>query len=135
MSSFFGTKPPLQCYTGGLRMRVGMRKRVVIVEDDEVVADHLAALVREQLKCIPVVSTTAGEALSRLDRIDFGFLDIKVNEGVTFPVATRPCEQGVPFAFMSATDPGLVPADLAQAPFLRRPVAAPRLLDVARRHL
>ena len=112
-----------------------MRKRVLIVEDDEVVADHLAALVREKLGCVPVVSNSSRAALARVDSVDFGFLDVKVADGDIFPLASRLRAQGVPFVFVSATDPAGVPRELAQAPFLRKPVAAPRLLSVARQHL
>lgn len=117
------------------RCELSMRKRILIVEDDEVVADHLAAMVREQLDCVPVVSTTSGDALRRADRIDFGFLDIKLGDGDVFELASRFRQDGVPFVFVSATDPAEVPRELAAEPFLRKPVSPPHLLSVARRHL
>lgn len=112
-----------------------MRKRILIVEDDEVVADHLAALVREQLGCVPVVSTTSGDAMTRSGRVDFGFLDIKLGDGDVFQLASRFRQEGVPFVFVSATDPATVPHELSAAPFLRKPVSPPHLLAAARRHL
>lgn len=113
-----------------------MDKHVLIVEDDELVADHLATLVRDQLGCVPVVSSTAAGALAvARQRCDFGFLDIKVADGDVYPLAARLRAQGVPFVFVSASDPAEVPSDLATAPFLRKPVAPPRLLEIARRHL
>jgi DNA-binding response OmpR family regulator len=112
-----------------------MRKRVLIVEDDEVVADHLAALVREQLGCVPVVATTCSGAMDRAGGIDFGFLDIKLGDEDVFQLASRFRQQGVPFVFVSATDPAGVPNALATAPFLRKPVSPPHLLAAARRHL
>lgn len=112
-----------------------MRKRILIVEDDEVVADHLAAMVREKLGCVPIVSATSGDAWRRADRIAFGFLDIKLGDGDVFELANRFRQEGVPFVFVSATDPAGVPQELAAAPFLRKPVSPPHLLDAARRHL
>lgn len=112
-----------------------MGKHVLIVEDDELVADHLAALVRDQLGCKPCVAGKTAEALTFAGRVDFGFLDIKVSDGLTFPLAKRLSERGVPFVFVSATDPAGVPPDLSWAPFLRKPVPPPRLLAVARAHL
>jgi CheY-like chemotaxis protein len=113
-----------------------MGKHVLIVEDDELVADHLASLVREQLGCIPIVTTTSRDAFALAEkRCDFGFLDIKVADGDVYPLAARLRERGVPFVFVSATDPVQVPPDLAKAPFLRKPVAPPRLLEIARQHL
>lgn len=111
-----------------------MGKRVLIVEDDTLVADQLAALVEEQLDCVPLVTGSARDALAFGD-VDFGFLDITVTDGQTFVIANRLRERGVPFVFVSASDPARLPADLATAPFLRKPVAAPALLAAARRHL
>jgi DNA-binding response OmpR family regulator len=110
-------------------------KHVLIVEDDELVADHLAALVRDQLECIPVVAANTAQARGATDCVDFGFLDIKVSDGLTFSVAKQLRQRGVPFVFVSAADPAGVPHDLAEAPFLRKPVPPPRLLAVARAHL
>ncbi|TAJ95353.1 MAG: response regulator [Reyranella sp.] len=113
-----------------------MSKHVLIVEDDELVADHLAALVRDQLGCVPIVAGTAGEAMTlAAERVDFSFLDIKLSDGMTFALAKLLRARGVPFVFVSASDPAKVPRDLSEMPFLRKPVAAPRLLAAARQHL
>lgn len=115
---------------------LAMSKHVLIVEDDELVADHLAALVRDQLGCVPIVAGTASDAMAlAADGVDFSFLDIKVSDGLTFPLAQQLREQGVPFVFVSASDPNKVPPDLSAMPFLRKPVPAPRLLAAAREHL
>lgn len=111
-----------------------MCKRVLIVEDDALVADQLAALVEDQLECAPIVTASARDALSHAD-VDFGFLDIAVTDGQTFALAQRLLERGVPFVFVSASDRSRLPAELAEAPFLRKPVAAPALLAAARPHL
>ena len=113
-----------------------MVKRVLIVEDDELVADHLAALVRDQLGCVPVVAGTAGDAMAAaVEQVDFSFLDIKLPDGVTFSIAEHLRARGVPFVFVSASDPANVPTGLSETPFLRKPVPPPRLLAVARAHL
>jgi len=113
-----------------------MGKHVLIVEDDELVADHLAALVRDQLDCMPFIAGNTGEAMAlAAERLDFSFLDIKLSDGLTFPLAQHLRARGVPFVFVSATDPTKVPPDLSAAPFLRKPVPLPRLLAVARAHL
>ncbi len=111
-----------------------MGKRVLIVEDDAFVADQLAALVEDHLECAPIVTASARDALSFVD-VDFGFLDITVKDGQTFDVAQQLLDRGVPFVFVSASDRSRLPAPLADAPFLRKPVAAPALLAAARPHL
>lgn len=111
-----------------------MGKRVLIVEDDALVADQLAALVEDKFDCVPIVTGSVRDALALID-VDFGFIDIELPDGTAFGVADRLREKGVPFVFVSASDPARVPAELAHAPFLRKPVAAPTLLEAARAHL
>lgn len=111
-----------------------MGKRVLIVEDDALVADQLAALVEDQLECVPLVTGSVRDAMALVD-VHFGFIDIELPDGPAFAVAGRLRERGVPFVFVSASDPERVPAELANAPFLRKPVAAPALLAAARAHL
>lgn len=118
------------------RFAFGMSKHILIVEDDELVADQLAALVRDQLDCTPVVATSTGEAMAfAAEHINFGFLDVQLADGLAFPLAKHLRERGVPFVFVSASNPAIVPADLSDTLFLRKPVTPPRLLAVARAHL
>lgn len=111
-----------------------MGKRVLILEDDALVADQLAALVEDHLECAPVVIASVQDALAFVD-VDFGFLDITVTDGQTFAVAQRLRERGVPFVSVSASDRSRLPVEFSEAPFLRKPVAAPALLAAARAHL
>lgn len=113
-----------------------MSKHVLIVEDDQLVADHLAELIRDRLGCEPIVSETLDQALAQSDKpIDFCFLDVKLSDGLAFSLASHLRDRSVPFVFVSASDPRKVPPEHATATFLRKPVAAERLLDVARQHL
>lgn len=113
-----------------------MIKHILIVEDDELVADQLAALVRDQLDCTPFVATSTGEAIAlAAEKVDFGFLDVQLADGPAFPLAKHLRQRGVPFVFVSASNPAIVPVDLSDTLFLRKPVPPPRLLAVARAHL
>jgi len=115
---------------------MAMGKHILIVEDDELVADQLAALVRDQFDCMTFVASTNDDAMAfAAERVDFGFLDVKLADGMAFPLARHLRERGVPFVFVSASDPATVPAELSDALFLRKPVPPPRLLAVARAHL
>lgn len=111
-----------------------MEKRVLIVEDDALVADQLAELVEDQLNCVPLVTGSLEAALTLTD-VDFGFIDIELPDGSAFPLAGQLLKRGIPFVFVSASDPARVPAELAAAPFLRKPVTPPTLLAAARAHL
>jgi two-component SAPR family response regulator len=111
-----------------------MGKRVLIVEDDALFADHLSALVEDRLDCVPLVTDNVQDAMALVD-VDFGFIDIELPDGLAFVVAGSLRERGVPFVFVSASDPACVPAELSDAPFLRKPVAVPTLLEAARAHL
>lgn len=113
-----------------------MSKQVLIVEDDQLVADHLAELIRDQLGCEPIVAETLVDALTQTGRpLDFCFLDVKLSDGLAFSLASLLRARSVPFVFVSASDPTRVPPELATATFLRKPVVAERLLAEARLHL
>jgi DNA-binding response OmpR family regulator len=113
-----------------------MMKRVLIVEDDPLLAAFLAMLVEDELGCI-VVSAPSVEKARRLAEtgIDFALLDVDVEDGPTYDLARDITESDIPFAFVSASDPRKVPDDIAHAPFLRKPVPNSELLAVARRYV
>jgi CheY-like chemotaxis protein len=102
-----------------------MKKRVLIVEDNPVIADAVAELVEESLDCDTLMDA----------QVDFGILDVEVADGLTYPLAARMMQHQIPFLFMSGSDPKKVPSELASAPFLRKPVPPDTLLTAAQRCL
>jgi CheY-like chemotaxis protein len=113
-----------------------MKKSVLIVEDNPLIADAVATLVEDSLDCAAFVVPSVGEAMTLVDqRIDFGILDVEVSDGLTYPLAARMLQHHIPFLFMSGSDPKHVPSDLAAVPFLRKPVPSFALLAAAQRCL
>jgi CheY-like chemotaxis protein len=110
-----------------------MKKSVLIVEDDPIVAQAMARLVEDNLDCSTETAASVAGAMALLDAdVGFGILDVEVADGVSFPVAEELAHRHIPFIFVSATDPRQVPADLAEAPFVRKPIFPDHFLEVVR---
>jgi CheY-like chemotaxis protein len=113
-----------------------MKKFVLIVEDNPLIADAVASLVEESLPCDAVVVPSVKEAMELIDQqIDLGILDVEVADGLTYPLAARMLQHRIPLLFVSGSDPKKVPPDLAGVPFLRKPVPRIALLAAAQRCL
>jgi DNA-binding LytR/AlgR family response regulator len=107
-----------------------MKPHVLILEDDFLLA---ANLVQDDLKGEPIGISTVAEALQIIpDRIALAFLDIEVRDGKSYPVARKLMENNIPCIIVSGNQQSLLPADLRQLPFLSKPVAAGRLVRLAK---
>ena len=113
-----------------------MTKTVLIVEDDPLLAFASASVIEDEFGCAPTTVESSSAAMPVVERgVDFALLDIEVRDGVTFPLAARLRDRGVPVVFLSGSDPARVPTDLAATPFLRKPVLPRQLIEAARRYL
>ena len=101
------------------------RRRVLIVEDDPLVALDLEAIVTAAADAEVAVAHSVNEARLALGLVAFdaAFLDIDVTDGTTFEVARLLAAQGTPFAFVSGARREEVPPPLRQAPFVPKPYA------------
>jgi DNA-binding NtrC family response regulator len=114
-----------------------MKKSVLIVEDDPIIADAMARLVEDNLDCSTATAGSVARAMALLDAdadadVGLGILDVEVSDGVSFPIAEELAHRHIPFIFISGSDPRRVPADLAAAPFFRKPVFPDHFLRVVR---
>lgn len=113
-----------------------MRKIVLIVEDDPLLADALVSLVEDDLECIGIVASSVTDAAELLNtQIDLALLDVEVLDGVTYPLASRLVRDRIPVVFVSGSDPTHVPQDIARVPFLKKPVMPQQLISAAREYL
>lgn len=113
-----------------------MGKNVLIVEDDPIIAGASASLIEDEFGCTPTTVESASAAMALAETgVDLALLDIEVVDGLTFPLATHLRALGIPVVFLSGSDPSRVPQDLAEMPFLRKPVHPIQLLAAARRYL
>ena len=111
-----------------------MQDKILIVEDEGLIAFDLAVSVSERLGNEVFTADSVAEARARLQSNDVGLalLDVDVRDGKTFGLARELLAKGIPFVFTSAVRRGDVPGDLSPLPFLAKPCCYPelfRLLD------
>jgi CheY-like chemotaxis protein len=96
--------------------------RVLILEDDPLIALDLQTIVEGEGHVVIGVCDSLAEARRRLrENIDFALLDIDVADGKSFDLATALHDRRIPFAFVSASARGELPAHLRQAHFIPKP--------------
>jgi DNA-binding response OmpR family regulator len=107
-----------------------MTQRVLIVEDDPLIAMDLETIAAET-GAVPTVCSSVREALERLEAAEFALalLDIDVTDGQTFGVARRLKERQVPVCFVSAVRSADIPADIADTPLVAKPYRVAELKE------
>jgi DNA-binding response OmpR family regulator len=107
-----------------------MTHRVLIVEDDPLIAMDLEAIAVEAGAAATVCSSVR-EALERLEAGEFelALLDVDVADGQTFGVARRLRQRQVPLCFVSAVRRVDIPADIADAPLVPKPYVVAELKE------
>lgn len=107
-----------------------MGGRILVVEDDPLLASHLETLLEETLTAEVVSVASIVEAVEALrSAVDFALLDVDVLDGKTYGLAGMLDRLGVPVAFLSASDSAAVPVALRNIPFAKKPCPDP---DVVR---
>jgi DNA-binding LytR/AlgR family response regulator len=109
-----------------------MDRRVLIVEDEALVALELEQLIRRQMPDADVVarpSVTEARA-AEVSAFGLALLDIQVGDGDTFALARELVAQGATVVFVSASPHEMVPAELAHLPFIAKPYPDQQVLDV-----
>ena len=100
-------------------------RRVLVVEDDYLVARATAQLLRE-LGCVVVGPASSAEEaceLIRAEPVDVALLDITLTPGTSAPAARRLLYRGIPFIFITGYGSmGMLPDDLRGYRVLHKPV-------------
>jgi DNA-binding response OmpR family regulator len=110
-----------------------MAKRVMIVEDDPLIAFDLRSIVEEAGHEVVSVCASRRAGLAEVGRgIDFALLDVDLTDGKSFPVAEALRARSIPFAFVSGSRPGDVPPLLDAAPFIAKPYAEAAIRNALR---
>jgi DNA-binding response OmpR family regulator len=105
--------------------------RILIVEDEYLIADDLAASLRG---CgADVVGPTATiEGARRLidanSQLDVAVLDINLRDQYVYPLVDRLRDAGVPVVFTTGYDAAVIPAKYAGIPLCEKPVAIDQLV-------
>jgi two-component SAPR family response regulator len=100
-------------------------KRVMIVEDEQMIAEHLAyQMTAEGAEVFgPVASVDAALDLISNTHLDGATLDIKLMGKKTFEIADALADRHIPFVFLTGYDAGAVPARHAKVTRVEKPVA------------
>jgi CheY-like chemotaxis protein len=106
--------------------------RVLVVEDDFLLADGLAEELAEHgLQVVGPVATVQ-QALRLLDDgtpIDAAILDVNIGGEMAYPVADRLAERGTPFLLASGYDAAALPARFRHVRSCEKPYVIGRILD------
>jgi DNA-binding response OmpR family regulator len=96
--------------------------RILIVEDETLIAMDLEAIVSELISASISVHPTIASALRAIDEelVSFAFLDVNLVDGKSYPLARRLLACGVPFVLVSAHQEDL-PPDLQAVGYVRKP--------------
>jgi CheY-like chemotaxis protein len=121
------------------RLRVFADARVMLVEDDFIVAFDMQSLLEDYGARVLGPATSVREARELIDRQtpNAAVLDVNLNGEWVFPIAEILLERGVPFVFATAyaDDDRLFPPSLRTAPRLAKPVVPDALIAHVERML
>jgi PAS domain S-box-containing protein len=108
----------------------GGRPRILIVEDEVVVALELAEALRANGFEVLGPAGSVGEAIALLEgaRCDAGILDVNLGAETSEPVAATLTEAGVPFVVVTGYAASQLPAIFREAPLLPKPLVVSALV-------
>jgi CheY-like chemotaxis protein len=99
-----------------------MKPRILLVEDEPLLAMNLKEMVDECVTATVVVEPSVAAAKKALrEPVDFAFLDVQVTNGKTYEIAHMLERKSVPFVFVSASPQNQLPSDLQTVPFVLKP--------------
>lgn len=108
------------------------QKSVLIVEDDYYLAKDLERQLDAEGARIVGPLPTVHEALKLLasgEVVSGAVLDVKLGDGLVFPLADELQRRGVPFIFATGYEPDIIPARHIGSPLLRKPLDPATLVD------
>jgi len=110
-------------------------KKVLIVEDDFLIAQDLRAVLRSAGYRVCGTVATSAAALQFLvdERPDGVLLDVSLGDRDASPVAQLLASQGVPFMLVTAYERQQLPSAMRGRPLLAKPYSAESLVALAAR--
>ena len=106
-------------------------KRIVVVEDDYVLATDICRTLRDLGATVLGPAPTPFYAMHLIGRkkIDAAVLDVRLHGTTVFEVADMLRDQGVPIIFATASDRKSMPGRFQEAPLLEKPLDRKRLVS------
>lgn len=110
-------------------------KRILAVEDEYFIADDIRrALMREEVEVLgPVQTVDAALAIAEAERLDAAILDVNLHGTMSFPIADRLNEQGVPYALATGYDDWALPERFGAAQRVAKPFHMPTVVELLER--
>ncbi|MEO3388030.1 HWE histidine kinase domain-containing protein [Mesorhizobium sp. CAU 1741] len=109
--------------------------RVLIVEDQLLVALDLEMIIEDAEGTVLATASSAREAFAALERErpHLAILDVNLGDTTSEPIAQRLVEQGIPFMFATGYgDGGVLPEQFSRVPVVSKPYEASAILRCAR---
>jgi DNA-binding response OmpR family regulator len=99
--------------------------RILIVEDEILIAELLAMYIEDLGHEVIGPATTIDQALSILsaDRPEYAFLDCTLGQQDSAPIAETLAKDNVPFAFATGRGVEALPTDFKAQPMISKPYA------------
>ncbi len=111
-------------------------KKILIVEDDFLMAEELLQLVRRADCDRATAFASVRSALAALANEDFdgALLDGHLQDGMSTDVARQLVSRRIPFIVVTGYLRDWLPSELRDAPYLAKPVDPEVLIELAARH-
>ena len=111
-------------------------KKVLIVEDNYLIAEELRHLVQRAQGLVARTVSSAAQALQALadEQFDGVLLDVQLQDGSSIEVAKTLEQRGIPFVVVTGYGRDWLDPPLRTAPYLAKPYRASRLMALAARH-
>lgn len=104
-------------------LETGCRVKILIVEDEAILALDLAQIVEEIGHSVvgPARDVASGLALVESEDLEFALLDLNLGAEFSTPIADRLTQRGVPFCFLSGYSRSHFPPQFASVPAIAKP--------------
>jgi len=109
---------------GGAGLKVTGRPRVLLVEDEALVAMMIQECLGDFGYQVigPISTATEAAARARDGNFEAAVLDINLGDGAVYPIAEALTARGVPFVFVTGYDAESVDARFRNVPVLQKPI-------------
>jgi two-component sensor histidine kinase len=121
---FAGAHNVAELHTPTSGLKVGGKPRVLVVEDEALVAMMIQEFLVEFGYQVVGPITTASEAMAKARDTHFeaAVLDINLGDGAAYPIADMLAGRGVPFVFITGYDAESVEPRFRKIPLLQKPI-------------